>query len=117
MDNIQEQIIELEREILELKTAQPIPGMVEFYRGLIDIPAMSYNGTYTWTIKYKDVGDTSEPIAFITFLSDRAMHLLPYDAETNTQKIEYHSIGGTIFVATWQLMVASRPIESITRDF
>lgn len=114
--DIQSVIIEAEREILELKTAQAIPGYVSMNRATGTIPARTYSGTYTWTIHYEDVGDTNPPIAMLHSIQT-GNALLPYDPATNTQKYEMHRVNETVYVATSFTVISTRRIISITQDF
>lgn len=116
MQDIQAQIIDFERELRDLKTAQTIPGYISMNRSSGTIPARTYNGTYTWTIHYEDVGDTNPPITMLNTYATGDT-LLPYDQSTNTQKYEMHRTNETIYVATTFTVISSRPISSITRDF
>lgn len=116
MKDIQEQIIEFEREIRDLKTAQAIPGYISMHRKSGTIPARTYSGTYTWTIQYEDVGDTNAPVSLIN-AAGTGDTLLAYDANTNTQKFEMHRTNETVYVATSFTIISTRPITSITQDF
>lgn len=106
----------LQQEVRDLKTAQTIPGLVQFYQGRGTIPVGTYSGVYTWTIQYKDVNDTNPPISYLDNPS-AGDTLLEYDQATNSQKFEMHRINETIYVATFFDVISSRPIASITRDF
>lgn len=116
MQDIQAQIIDFEREIRDLKTAQAIPGYISMNRASGTVPAQTYNGTYTWTIHYEDVGDTNPPIT-LQHAYQTGDTLLPYDPATNTQKFEMHRTNETLYVATTFTIISSRPITSITQDF
>lgn len=114
--DLQERYNRLQQEIRDLKTAQTIPGLVQFYQATGDIPAQTYSGTYTWTIKYVDVNDTNPPITYLqsTATGDT---LLGYNPATNSQKFEMHRTNETVYVATSFRVISSRPIASITKDF
>lgn len=106
----------LQQEVRDLKTAQTIPGLVQFYQKRGTIPAGTYSGVYTWTIHYADVKDTNPPIAYLSN-PQTGDTLLEYDAITNTQKFEMHRINETIYFDTSFGVISSRPITNITRDF
>ena len=116
MDNIQQEIIDLEREIRDLKTAQVLAGLSRMWRESHNIPTGTYSGTYTWTIHYEDVGDTNAPITYLYYTD--AWSLRKYDSATNTQKVELYADpseywgGDAIFI-----VASSRKISSITQDF
>lgn len=116
MDNIQQEIIDLEREIRDLKTAQVLAGLCRMWRKQQPIQTGTYSGTYTWTIHYKDVGDTNAPITYLCY--DDSWSLRKYNSATNTQKVELYADpseywgGDAIFI-----VASSREISSITQDF
>lgn len=116
MENIQQEIISLENEIRDLKTAQIIAGYNSMSRKTASIPTGTYDGIYTWTIHYEDAGDTNAPITRLYYGDNWS--LLPYDPITNTQKVELYAIpseywgGDPIFTIS-----SSRGISSITKDF
>ena len=113
--NFQVELIEIKREIRDLKTAQTLPSWFSMNNANAPVPAGTYSGPHTWTIHYEDVGDTNTPITSVAY--DTGTTLLPYDASTNTQKIEWSPIGTTVYVATTFHVASSRPIASITTDF
>lgn len=113
--NFQDRYNRLQQEIRDLKTAQTIPGLVALYSAMLTIQPGTYEGTYTWTINYKDVNDPNPPITYMH--SGTGDSLLLYNPITNTQKFEMHRISETIYVATTMRINSSRPIESITPDF
>lgn len=115
MRNIQDEIIDIERELRDLKTAQPIPGVIQLYTASGIVPAQTYAGAYTWTIHYEDVGDTDAPITQLGGIDNST--LLAYDPATNTQKVEYAPTSATIYQQTSFQIRTSRPVTSITRDF
>lgn len=116
MQDIQDQLIEFEREIRDLKTAQAIPGYVSMNRATGTIPARTYSGTFTWTIHYEDVGDTNAPITMLN-ATQTGDTLLQYDPATNTQKFEMHRTNETVYVAATFTVISTRTIASITQDF
>lgn len=112
--NFSQKIIELQREVRDLKTASKIPAIFKTYRARYEIPARSYAQGETWTIKFQDVGDTNAPIVMLDTTGQQC--LLSYDIGSNTMKIE-EVAAPTIYVATFSYVSSSRPIESITQDF
>lgn len=82
---MQNDIKALQRDILELKTAQTKPAWTAMNAKTLTIAAGRYSGDYYWRITFKDVGDTNPPIVD---LSAGLMYLRPYDQGTNTQLVE-----------------------------
>lgn len=116
MDNIQQEIIALEQEIRDLKTAQVLAGYSTMKRKTKNFPAGTYSGTYTWTIHYEDVGDTNAPITYLYY--GASWSLRPYDSGTNTQKVELYADPSEYWGGDPMFIVASsRDISSITQDF
>jgi hypothetical protein len=114
-NSLQKELLYLNREILGLKTGEKKPGTSTMYRQSVVIPAGDYSGIYTFTIRYKDVGDTSAPITTSNY--DAGWTLLDYNASGNTQKIEWAVENTTLGGAQTVYVYSTRPIESITRDF
>lgn len=113
MRDYQAEVIDLEREITELKTAQTKPGNSAFFQKTATLPAGSWNGSHTWTIQYEDVGNTDAPITYTNTLSN--ITLEPYDSDTNTQTLEFYLIGTATYASDQTIPVmSSRPIASIT---
>lgn len=110
MEDIQQQLIALKEEIRDLKTAQTTPGTSVLFSATGTLPAGSYDGAYTWTITYQNVGDTSAPIT--SFEHGSGFCLLPYDPVTNTQKIEMYANSLSTLQDTL-IVRSSRPIASI----
>lgn len=81
---MQEEYRALQREILELKTAQPIPSTVNLHRFTTQAPAGRYVGIHRWKITYKDTGDTNAPI--VTGGSWWIIIPLPYNSVADTQE-------------------------------
>ena len=54
MDNLQQTIIALKREIRDLKTAQITPSVLKTYYKTVTIPSGTYDGVYTWTVQFAD---------------------------------------------------------------
>ena len=110
MDNLQHQISELKREILELKTSQTLPGFSRMFKGQYVEPAGTHDGIYTWTITFED-DDTNAPILIIDQGFGR--ELLAYDATTNTQKIEAYANQESASVDITYSFYSTRPIKSV----
>ena len=106
-----EEYRDLKREILELKTAKPIPGNLQMYSGTLKIAPGRYTGTHKWRIYFEDVGDENSPI-----VGPFTWPFLPYNSATDTIDVfEYY--GSTIIYTKpaeerWQI-VATRPINRI----
>lgn len=116
MDNIQQEIIALEKEIRDLKTAQVIAGNSTMKRKTTHFPVGTYSGTYTWTIQYEDANDTNAPITYLYYSGNWSLR--PYDSATNTQKIEYYVYGSEYWGGDPMFIISStRGIQSITQDF
>lgn len=81
---MQEEYRTLQREILELKTAQPIPSTVSLFKTTAQAPAGRYIGVHRWKITFKDTGDTNAPI-IIAGMWD--IIPLPYNSGADTQEI------------------------------
>ena len=111
MEDLQAQLIELKREILELKTSQDLPGYSKMFKGTLVEPAGSYDGIYTWTITFDDADDTNAPIVIID--QGISMNVLPYDSATNTQKIEYFANNVSSGFISYYSVYSTRPIKSI----
>lgn len=113
MRDYQAEVMDLEREITELKTAQTKPGNSAFFTGLAVLPGGTWTGAHTWTIQFEDVGDDTAPIVATDVNS--LITFTPYDSATNTQNLEW-------FTDSWQwylseqpyIILSSRPIASIT---
>lgn len=114
-NSLQKELLYLNREILGLKTGQKKPGTSTMYRQSVVIPAGDYNGIYTFTIKYADVGDTSAPITTSNYGS--GWTLLNYNSASNTQKTEWIVENTTLGASQTVYAYSTRPIESFTRDF
>lgn len=113
MRDYQAEIMDLEREIAELKTAQTKPGNSAFFTGLAFLPAGTWTGAHTWTIQFEDVEDDTAPI--IATDVNSLISFLPYASATNTQQLEWFSPGSQWFLNDQQyIILSSRPIESIT---
>lgn len=110
---LQSEFKALQRDILELKTAQTKPSTFSMKHTDGDIAAGRYtHGFYYWRIHYTDVGDTNAPLTFFQY--DQNWSLRTYNATNNTQDIEAFSNGTTtFFVATTFRVYSSRPISYI----
>lgn len=112
INDIQTEIIDLERELTELKTAQTKPSNSQFFTGTAIFPAGSWSGSHKWTIQFEDVGDDTAPIAYTN--SSNVVSLEPYDSATNSQKLEWYSESAWFASDQKFFIMASRPIASIT---
>lgn len=111
MDNMQAELATLTRDIRDLKTAQTQPGTSTLYRFLKAISTGTYNGVYTATIQYEDVGSSDAPIT--VFTKGTNWTLWPYDAATNTQRIEWFA-DDQYTSGDNMLVKSTRPIASIS---
>lgn len=114
-NSLQKELLSLNREILALKTSQKKPGTSTLYRESVVIPAGDYNGVYSFTIKYKNVGDTSAPITTSEY--GGGWTLINYNSSNNTQKIEWVVKNTTLGSSQRVYAYSTRPIDSFTRDF
>ena len=109
---MQQELIDLKREIRDLKTAQTVPSIMKFSMATFTIPQNLADGFYYWTIRYDDSENTTTPITF----DDSFLFVLEnYDPITNTQKIPFESVNGTYAGETLTIL-STRPIASITFD-
>lgn len=115
MSSIQTDIKTLQREILELKTAQNKPSILNTYKATMPILGGYYNtGLWSWTITYKDDGSNWPPI---TTIIDPALNAYLKPANGNTQKIYFYSGEDGYYIgATTGTVLSSREILSITQD-
>lgn len=115
MSSIQTDIKTLQREILELKTAQNKPSILNTYMATMPILGGYYNtGLWSWTITYKDDGSNWPPI---TTIIDPALNAYLKPANENTQKIYFYSGEDGYYIgATTGTVLSSREILSITQD-
>lgn len=108
----QDELIDLEREIRDLKTAQTKPSNTQFYRATATLPAGTWSGSHEWTITFEDVGDTTAPIVYTN--SSTYVSLEPYDSANNQQKLEWFSTSAYYASDQTFIIMSSRPIASIT---
>lgn len=112
INDIQTEIIDLERELTELKTAQTKPSNSQFFTGIATLTAGSWGGSHKWTIQFQDVDDDAAPIVYTN--SSNVVSLEPYDSATNSQKLEWYSESAWFADDQKFIIMASRPIASIT---
>lgn len=114
MDTFYDQAKTLQREILDLKTAQKKPSILNTYKAIIPIAEGYYtNGLWTWTITYEDDGTNSPPIT--TLNAYTGMYLRP--ATGNTQKVCFYSGANAYYISALDgVVLSSRKILSITQD-
>lgn len=110
MRDLQDQLNQLKREILELKTSQILPGYSKMFKGTFVEPAGSYDGIYAWTVTFDDSDDENAPI----LLLDSGWGLLKYNATTNTQKIEYFAKNVSSSFSQNHTFYSTRPIKSVS---
>lgn len=112
INDIQTEIIDLERELTDLKTAQTKPSNTQFFTDTAIFPAGSWSGSHKWTIKFEDVDDDTAPIVYTN--SSNVVSLEPYDSATNSQKLEWYSESAWSANDQKFIIMSSRPIASIT---
>lgn len=108
MDDI---MINIERDIRELKTAQPRPSTFTTHIKEGKIAAGRYDGFYFWRIHYQDVGDTNAPIT--TFAHGSGFCLREYNQADNTQDIELWANNLSENFDEFMYAESSRPITLI----
>lgn len=105
---MQDEIINMKRELLELKTAKTIPAYINMYTGTVTRAAGIYNGIYRWRIYFQDVDDTEPPI-----VAGAGSLFSKYDATNNTMDIfeDYTGWQATTWSTTESYQINStRPI-------
>ena len=112
MDNIQQELIALKEEIRDLKTAQTIPSVLKTYHSIIVLPAGSYSGVYTWTIKFADHDSTNAPLVYVSSW----MSVLPFRND-NTIQVEWYTLGGWNRDPQRFDVYSSKPIYDIQPNF
>lgn len=113
MQNIQQELINLKREIRDLKTAQLQPSMMNLYWKSFTIPNNITKGIHHWTIHYEATNNTTTPI---TYRIDFVDTLEFYDSATNTQKIVMDIPYDGTYGGDEVTYISTRPITSITKD-
>lgn len=107
-----EEYRELKREILELKTAKPIPGNLQMYSGTMTKAVGRYNGVHKWRVYFEDVGDEETPI-----VGPSNYLFLPYNSTDDTIDI-FEDFRNYNTKYTTQLsipVIATRPINRIVQ--
>lgn len=105
-----EKLINMKREILELKTAQTRPATFQTYHASAQMAAGQYGGFYFWRITYQDVGDTNAPLTYTEFGSE-ALRL--YNAGDNTQELEIYYDSKALQAPESFRVFSTRPIQKI----
>lgn len=106
-----QELINLNREILELKTAQIRPATFGTYYEYATIGAGVYDGFYFWRITYEDVGDTNAPVTVI--YNGSGFCLREYDSVNNRQAVEYYADDQTYGSDDSFRIMSTRPIAKI----
>ena len=106
---------DLQREILELKTAQLKPSILNTYKATMPVAGGFYNtGLWSWTITYENDGSNFPPI---TTIVDPSLRVYLKPASGNTQKIYFYSGEDGFYIdATTRTVLSSKKILSITQD-
>ena len=102
-----EEIKELGREILELKTAKTIPGDLQMHSGTLNIAAGKYTGIHRWRITFEDDNDTNPPI-----VTGYTNNFTKYNATNRTMECFGLDLGQYDDDSTAQIL-ASRGISKI----
>lgn len=108
---MQDEIKNMKRELLELKTAKTIPAYINMYTGTVTRAAGIYNGIYRWRIFFQDVGDTEPPI-----VAGAGSLFSKYNATNNTMDIfeDYSGWQAMTWATTESYQIRStRPIIKI----
>lgn len=118
MNQFEQRIKQIRQEIRDLKTAQLTQSNSEASVAFGDIPQFVPAGSNIWTIQFVASEDESEPLTDIPNTGYYGLAVLKFDQATNTQKIQM------FLREDWQrstaesfLVISSRPIESVTRNF
>lgn len=110
---LQSEFEALKRDILELKTAQTKPSIIQaFYKTGTVLPGFYTYGDWTWTINYKNDGSNQAPITMLV-KPFRGAYLQPYS--NNQQKILFRGDNSEYYQDT-MILVSTREIQSITQD-
>lgn len=112
MENLQQEIIKLQEEIRDLKTAQAIPSTLKTYSEEVIIPIGDYDGVYTWTITFEDTNDPNPPLVYV----QSTYNPLPYRND-NTMQIEWVAVNQHLYSTDRFTVYSSRPIHDINRNF
>lgn len=118
MKSFDERIKTIKREILNLKTAQLVASNSRASSATATIPIHIPQGSNTWTIRFEDDGERTQPLVYIPNASYYRLTLQEYDQNANTQKIQlYARETDERSTAENFIVISSRTIASITRDF
>lgn len=114
-------LVELERELRDLKTARLLPSNMSTYTKSFTVSSNAQKGQ-TWTIQYKSGGVSDAPISQIMFEESASLDiwsntftLLEYNSSNFTQKIQM-TYRTPAFVAPTLTVSSTREIVSITQD-
>ena len=124
IETLQTQFEALKRDILELKTAQKKPSLLQTYHQTGTMAAGFYTaGIWSWTIHYDNDGSMMPPITSLTSYQPYNAYLKPYNPSTNTQKIYFYPPNGeasttqsSYYNAATIIAASSKKILSITQD-
>ena len=107
-----EEYRELKREIMELKTAKPIPGNLQMYSGTMAIAVGRYNGVHKWRVYFEDVGDEETPI-----VGPSNYQFLPYNSTDDTIDIfrDFRNYNSKYTTQQSSTVIATRPINRIVQ--
>lgn len=110
---MEQDIINLKREIRDLKTAQTKPSIMKFHSKDFTVPQNITKGFHYWTIHYEASENPTNPITNDSYFM---LVFEFYDPITNTQRIVIDvPYDGTYGGDTYSVF-STRPIASITMD-
>lgn len=115
IQTLQSEFEALKRDILDLKTAQPKPSILQpFYKSGTVLPGYYTVGDWTWTITYKNDGSGQAPITTIVSCPFAGAYMFTYSS--NQQKILFHCGEKYQVNQNTITIVSTREILSITQD-
>lgn len=116
--NYSEKMKRIKEEIRDLKTSQLTQSSSKASVVTGKIPINLPQGSNTWTITYEPLGDEAEPLLEVPNSAYFQIAVLNYDQATNTQRLQrYQRQAETRALEDTFIVVSSRPIKSIVRDF
>ena len=118
MNQFEQRIKQIKQDIRDLKTVQLTQSNSEASVAFGHIPQFVPAGSNIWTIQFVAAEDESEPLTDVPNTSYYQLAVLKFDQEKKKKKIQM------FLREDWQrstaesfLIVSSRPIESVTRNF
>lgn len=118
MKSFDERIKTIKREIRDLKTAQLVSSNSKASSATATVPVYIPQGSNTWTIRFEDDGERTQPLVYIPNASYYRLTLQEYDQNANMQRIQlYAREAYERTIAENFIVISSRAIASITQDF